>query len=94
MSEPYQLTPEYRLTAADARQWVIQKHRTLINEKTQEPYDNWQDLGYFTTVEGALRYWAQRYARESKLPLPKALAKSSERLEKLLLEIREATKQL
>lgn len=94
MSTPYNIDKNWRIAAADERNWVLQERKLRTPEDGGEKYEAWQDMGYSGTVEGVLRVWAQRTARRSEKTLPLALADAIKGIEKVLKAVREATRGL
>lgn len=101
MSQPYKLDDNHRIVVADARQWALER---LRDERDEDEDDGrptrpdelkgeelWSVVGWYPTIEGCCRVWAQRAARASSDALPQALAKVCKRLEAVLVEIKDAT---
>lgn len=99
---PYLLSDDYRLVALDHRNWALQKLRTSGEGATGEDgedggeegsTDTWFSVGYFSSIQAACQQFAQRSAREAHgVTLPTAIAQACKSLNKLLVDIGEATK--
>lgn len=100
MALPYRLDDRYRINGDD-RQWILQRLRGEREEREDDDRpvrkgddigeELWADVGFFPTVGGCCRSWAQKAARDSDEPLPQALAVVIRRLEEVAKELDAAT---
>jgi hypothetical protein len=90
--DPYYLTPDWRIIAHDKRQWGLERRSDAGDDDDERDAESgWTTAGYYPSIEGCCRLWAQRHARELSGGLPNVLAKVVARLESVLGELREAT---
>src|SRR5262249_31538683 len=97
VSAPFNLSPDGRIAAA-ARNWALQERKVRIREKPKPgeslEYEAWADTGFYATIQGACRGWAQLTCRRSPDDLPTALQQALQALEHALDELSKATGEL